>query len=571
MAFSFNLLEEAWIPCLLPDGVLVELGVYDALIQAHQLREIRGDTPLETAALHRLLLAVLHRVFGPSGATEWKKLWQLPRFDVERLAAYLHDPAIFDGFDLFHPIRPFYQPRKMVRGEITNTRKQHKGKQTLDELLSAVANGAITDNDKTSIGSLVIHAASGNNATLFDHTTEDAGMCLTPSQTARSLVTSQAFGLSGTNSTTTNFADGPAAKGILFLNRGNNLYETLLLNLVRYGEDIPLATPTDDDIPAWEMDDPFVPNRTQPKGYLDYLTWHNRRIWLFPERIDGGVIVRQMVWAPGLTLEVGSLDPMKHYTANDKQTEMQPLCFTSDRALWRDSSLLLEVSATTRPSHTVRWLAGLAQPPHSILDKSQRYQLMAFGLAKSQASLEFMRAERLPLSTSFFIEPNRVSDLSRSLQSAEHTAAVVRRAAFLLAWLLLAANVATSAFDMEVKIDQKIAKGRNPKGDDRNAQNAWSLVKSWGVERYFWSELEPFFHRLIQDLPDEPNAAVQTWQKEVRRAAIGAFEHAERNAGSDLRAQRSVAVARQLFNQGLVASLGKTGSLENSSSGGETV
>ena len=67
MTYSFNLIDEPWIPCLRPDGTTIALGLRETLLQAHELREIRGDTPLETAALHRLLLAILHRVFGPSG------------------------------------------------------------------------------------------------------------------------------------------------------------------------------------------------------------------------------------------------------------------------------------------------------------------------------------------------------------------------------------------------------------------------------------------------------------------------------------------------------------------------
>ena len=60
MATSFNLCDEPWLPCIRLDGRAVELGLYDMLMQAHTLRELLGETPLETAALHRLLLAVLH-------------------------------------------------------------------------------------------------------------------------------------------------------------------------------------------------------------------------------------------------------------------------------------------------------------------------------------------------------------------------------------------------------------------------------------------------------------------------------------------------------------------------------
>ena len=89
MIYSFNLIDKPWIPCLTPDGERVELGLRDMLVQAHKLREIYGDTPLETASLHRLLLAVLHRVFGPKKPSVWKSLWGQERFDGSTTCCFI--------------------------------------------------------------------------------------------------------------------------------------------------------------------------------------------------------------------------------------------------------------------------------------------------------------------------------------------------------------------------------------------------------------------------------------------------------------------------------------------------
>lgn len=571
MNYSFNLIDEAWIPCLWPDGRSIELGLRDVLLQAHEVREIRGDTPLETAALHRLLLAILHRVFGPAGPSKWKELWKGSQFDAEQVNTYLNDPIIASRFDLFDPDKPFYQPCRMsFRGRINNqieqVREKRSTKQSLDELLSKLDENAIPDDKKTPITSLIIHAASGNNATLFDHTTSAANISLTPAQAAKTLITSQLFGIGGTSSISENFVDAPAAKGILFFAYGRSLFESLMLNLIRYDEDHPLPTPDNLDCPAWEMDDPFVPVRSQPRGYLDYLTWHNRRIWLYPQMHDGQVVVRHMVWAPGLTLSEDVTDPMKHYFGGKRGT-MQPLCFTVERALWRDSNVLLELSSTDKPPEVIRWLARLAQPPVSVLDTTQRYHLQALGLAKSKASLEFLRAERLPLPTTFLLDPNRISDLSHSLQSAEHSAGAIRRATFLLAWLLLYPTTDDSGFNNSDKIEMKIEKGRNIKSNDKDAQNTYRLCDSWAIERIYWNALEPHFHRLIQDLPNNPESATQSWRQEVRHVANVAFETAESYAGGDLRAQRAAALARQQFHIGLAAALGKASSPDNTDGG----
>ena len=75
MKSFFNLLEEAWIPCIMLDGRMEPLSLRDTLVQAHTIREIYTDSPLTVAALHRLLLAVLHRVFRPMNRHVWAELW----------------------------------------------------------------------------------------------------------------------------------------------------------------------------------------------------------------------------------------------------------------------------------------------------------------------------------------------------------------------------------------------------------------------------------------------------------------------------------------------------------------
>lgn len=535
MNYSFNLIDEPWIPCLRSDGKPAELGIRDTFLQAHELREIRGDTPLETAVLHRLLLAILHRVFGPKRPSDWKQLWQHRPIDGAKLDAYLGNPQISRRFDLFGSEHRFYQALDPRVGE-------------------------------KSVISLVIHTASGNNATLLEHSTEETGLALTPAQAARALLVSQSFGIGGLSGLPDKFTDAPCAKGILFLARGDNLFETLVLNLVKYDEDEPFPTPNQNDCPAWEMDDPFLPNRAQPKGYLDYLTWHNRRVWLFPEEEDGKVVIRRMSWAPGLVLKMEGADPMKHYSLS-QQSGAQPLCFLAERALWRDSSVLFEMSGANKPPLFVQWLAKLAQPPHSILDTTRRYQLMALGMAKSKASLEFLRAEAFPLHPSFLIDPDQVGTLSQALQSAENAAKALQRATFLLALLALHPVTKGDSIDTFDKLDGRMAKGKNPKSQDRDAQHAHKLYQSWGVERCLWSDLEPHFHRLIQDLPDQPEDAVSAWRQEVRRTAKSAFDLAISYAGSDLRAQRAAALARQQFNIGLAAALGKASTPDNSDGG----
>ncbi|NLE75776.1 MAG: type I-E CRISPR-associated protein Cse1/CasA, partial [Chloroflexi bacterium] len=327
---SFDLVHTRWIPCVRDDGTGDELGLREVLAQAHELQEVAGESPLVTAALYRLLLAVLHRVLGPRSYENWGQLWAAGSWSMSQLDRYFERWR--SRFDLFHPERPFYQA--------ADARVKPK-----------------------SVSSLVHDVASGNNATLFDHHTDAEGLALSPAQAARLLLAAQSFGLAGLSGLPQKFTDGPCARGIIFLVTGSSVFETLALNLVRYPE-AAFMPHTPQDRPAWEMDDPFTPDRSVPYGYLDYLTWQNRRILLLPESAGVQALVRQMTQAPGLRLDAGALDPLKHYRAHPDRGFL-PLRFTEGRALWRDSAALFETERVgdagrrDRPPLPFQWLSEL--------------------------------------------------------------------------------------------------------------------------------------------------------------------------------------------------------------------
>ncbi len=107
MTISYNLIHKPWIPCLTLEDEVIELGLLGMLVQAHRLREIADPSPLVVIALHRLALAVLHRLFGPKTYSAWGELWEEGEWPGEPLAAYFEEWR--DRFDLFHPEKPFFQ------------------------------------------------------------------------------------------------------------------------------------------------------------------------------------------------------------------------------------------------------------------------------------------------------------------------------------------------------------------------------------------------------------------------------------------------------------------------------
>lgn len=164
MTYSFNLIDKPWIPCLTLAGGREEFGIRDVLVQAHELREIRGDTPLETASLYRLLLAILHRILGPESASSWQRLWQKREqgFDVSDIDRYLQ--CWYHRFDLFDSEHPFFQVADESQlGECDTVNKM------IPQLTP--------------------------DATLFGHTLNDKerGAILTAAEAARALITNQNY------------------------------------------------------------------------------------------------------------------------------------------------------------------------------------------------------------------------------------------------------------------------------------------------------------------------------------------------------------------------------------------
>jgi len=483
---SFNLVDEPWLPCIRPDGTPVEMGLYDTLVQAHRLRELHGDTPLATAALHRLLLAILHRVFGPQSRKEWSHLWRRGRWDEVALRAYFDE--WHDRFDLFDDEHPFYQS--------ADPRVKPK-----------------------SVTSMAHHLASGNNPTLFDHHTDSDEVCLTPAQAARLIIAIQCFGLAGLTGLSQKFTDGTCARGIVFIVRGKTLFETLSMNLVRYTEDRPLPGGPKDR-PVWEMEDPFTPDRSVPFGYLDYLTWQNRRILLLPEDQEGKTVVSKMTMAPALRLDGSVLDPMTHYR-RDEQRGALPLSFREGRALWRDSAALFQLrDASQQVPAVFLGLAELVADGYLPGVLSQEY--MALGMSKKQAKVFFARHEEMPLPLAFLEDESLAESLRDALKVAEDVGQALHSACSALAqWIVSPADRAQAQRD-----DTKLVAAR------------------LDAENRYWSRLEVPFHGFIRDLLDDRQRALAQWVDRLQRTARDAFNEAAEGITDPTRGLKAVTLAR---------------------------
>jgi len=516
---SFDLIDEPWIPYLLPDGSKRLGGIREVLIGAQDIREISDVSPLVTAALHRMLLAMLHRVFGPEDEGAWADLWNAGAFDADELDRYLERWR--HRFDLFHETHPFYQ------------------------------NAELDPDYASSVTKLPLSA--GKREALFEHFVADDSFSLSVPEAACQLVALHAFAVGGLLSYERHLdprlyksaKGGPLAKAAVAIVKGENLFQTLMLNMCRYSpaDEEPFPV-TGDDVPAWERDEPTRAGERSPTGYLDLLTWQSRRVRLLPELASEGTswVVRRVVVMKGYQFPDSWSQRRETMVAFQKRRNARPdeqaylpVSFQRDRALWRDSLALLRLAPDPEERlKTVSWVADLVT--QRLVSRSAIYNIDLAGLNTDQALVYFWRYERLPLPLAYLENQDLVDQLGRALDLAEQVGGVVRGVVASLAKLLLSPTANEE-------------RGRQPERSDIN-----NLTKHLGTERLYWAQLETPFKRFVVDLAaehetDEEGSSrerdrvLASWADELRRAARSAFEETARGVGSSARHMKAVAEA----------------------------
>lgn len=476
MNASFDLVHAPWIPCVERDGRRVELGITETLSRAHNLVEVRDQSPLVTAALHRLLLAVLHRALdGPQNLRAWLSLWSRGRWDMSVIDSYLSKWR--DRFDLFHPVHPFAQI------------------------------GGFEIDKATPISKLAQELAAGSNYTVFDHSTDEEPAPVSPAEAARRLVGAQAFALGGGVGSISNrfgkhpnLTHAPMVGGATVFIRGASLFETLCLNLIVVDDDRPHPR-TPDDRPTWEDEVPFEPRERVPRGYLDLLTWLARYVRLLPEPDrQGDVIVLKMFYTQGAKYP---LDPVRcpipqWAYRSSKDRGLVPVGLRSDRALWRDSAALFAAAdrsaGIVRP-HSLEQAARLLEDGH--LERDQALVCSVVGMSNDQAKIDFWRHEDLPVSHRILRDEDCAHALSFGLNQAEEAERHALRPAL---------NIFAGAF-----------------------REAFQGVCKQATAS-FWSSLELPFRVFLAGIPDDRAAALSTWASEVRRVTLYAYRRAADNA-----------------------------------------
>lgn len=511
--FSFNLISADWIPVVRLDGSPALISLREALTRAFAYRRVAASLPHANAALLRLLLAMLHRVFGPVDPQAWQSLWQAETFATDELETYLAQWG--PHFDLFAGERPFYQDRHPLVEE--------KPAQALLQIIGG-----------------------GDTFTLFDHVLDSDSYLLSPPEAALLLITAQSFSLAGLCHPQLKlvYNDAPCSRAVVFFVEGKNLFETLMFNLVQYNRSTPMPWQgIETDRPNWEAEDPYRP-RSLPYGYLDYLTWPNRRISLIPDWQGDRIVVARITTAPGLVLDANIRNPMHHYRidAGKKAGEqtIRVTRFSEGRALWRDSSALFDLnSQAVDPPQALLWMRTLISA--GILPR-RRLQLAAYGMCTEpgKQKVNFYRGESFEFDDRLLQEPDLVATLGTALQQAQE----LRREL----WSTL-----TRLATQMIAFDANQEGGRKP--DPKDVQN---LVSHWDAEGLYWNALELPFYRFLSRLPEDPAGALLTWQAAERSAVKAAYQQTATGLGASLKAFKAAAAAESWLLYGIKKVLGES-------------
>jgi CRISPR system Cascade subunit CasA len=519
MTPTFNLIDSPFIPCI-RQGKLVEVGLKEAMLQSHEFDELRDGSPLVTMALHRLLLAFLHRSLrGPESKESWAKLWKAGQFPANPITAYLEEWR--DRLDLFHPKWPFYQDAQFmgkVPKEKKQTGKEPQKKKAEAKKLTEKKPKKTPREVRKGINSLVRQFASGENARLFDHSSDKAPPRLPASRVARELISSQLFAISEGKSDIAHTLDGNIARGITILLTGRSLFETLMLNLIPYGKHFSKTFSSDyeEDSPAWERE--FRPSKDQHdlRGYVDYLTWQNRTIKLFPEA-DGTVQYLFLASGRMMTKEIVYYDPMTSYSATDKKSQLLPGQLNEEKDLWRDSASLLQHDQEQKARQVVSfgWLNTLYKSEVLSCNKDF-FKFSAIGVCtkSGQAKVNFWRHDVLPLPYQYLQDIDLVAVLKNSISMAD---------------------------DVGKSLRSSVAKFASRLPSDKKRQK--DIVKSVGADALYWSRLEARFRQFLIDLPgtlDEQQDQLRGWYWFLEDTAKASFREALRESPYRSRGQKAV-------------------------------
>lgn len=344
---EFNLLDEPWIRVMTEDCTVVERSLMQVLLSSHQYQRLADELPTQDVALLRLLLAILQTVFyrvDPEGEDDpiedraaairrWQALWNAGRFPVQPIRTYLETWK--DRFWLFHPEHPFYQVPAAAVGT---------------KFKASKLNGELSE--------------SAHKMRLFPLRDGEEKETLSYAEAARWLVTLIGFDDSASTKKETGTGTGWLGDRVNVYAIGENLFETLMLNLVFLKDGRYVWA---ENMPAWEQPTMTTAKKREiplPDNQAELLTLQSRRLILSREenRVTGfsstggdffGKEGRVNAFSEQMTLWRAGKTP------KNAVPQFVPASVDPWRQMWRDFEVILGRREDTHIPGVVAWLTEL--------------------------------------------------------------------------------------------------------------------------------------------------------------------------------------------------------------------
>lgn len=474
---TFDLTQEPWIPVMDQHLQVREVSLATLFEDPRKFKAIAGENPPVTLALHRFLLALIHRSHrGPSSIGHWQEIHASGHHAVlEYLANHR------ERFDLRHPTEPFMQDLELNEA------------QAAPVFVSADWQAA-------------------NTSTVFSHAHEWRQGTLSASEGARTLLRLHAVDVPGLKGGHPHGGSNRSAVSSALLNSlnvwvlGDDLWETLMLNLTEYDglNSAPFTfKEASTDLPAWER--PMGPPCERlPQGPVDMLTYAYRRVRLFWK--DQQVFAIAVTKGDSLPKNVDaasfewSLPTLFDPKAKPGQGTHRPVRATLERQIWRDAPVLLQSaqhqegnSRHFRAPLLIDWLARLAETDRV----PSRLRLQVFSVLADQAKPLGWFSQAMSLPTRYLHDRRlwqRLHDATALAERYEECLRTFKGSPYqVLGEALKLESKALAAFD--------------------------------GKSRY-WSALEPAFLDFLDALPDaiDPQMLETGWEETLIKTARQAFE-----------------------------------------------
>jgi len=494
---EFNLLDEPWILALNIRGETVSLSLKEVFTQAHELETLAGELPTQDIAVLRLLLAVLHCVFGrevtdTNAVDVWKKLRDAKQFPADRITQYLEKYR--DRFWLFHPEYPFYQVAD-------------SGIDTCYKLAGLL--GDISDSNNPATFRL-FHNRSGNGK-------EEIGYA----EAARWLICYNSYSGRVKDNRKEKESVDFCWLGLcsIIYAISDNLFDTLMLNLVLCDEDGKSWEPGG---AVWEKS-PSIKRQLKipvPNSQAELLTLQSRRIRLVNK--DGKVANIGSATKKTETFAF-SAGPGEYFVTNPKNDDYsapfaeqmtlwncktqknKPPIYSAKKTkapeqIWRDFSALLSSYGNARLPGIVSWLARLQDEGYisnlirwcvvTVEYDSQGYVIDRIGTDTIAVNASVL-SELYKADDSFIVHINKL---------LENTDKAVIECGKLASQLVIAAGA-----------------DRDNKGKSPSADGASKKVK---VEAYFRLD-QPFREWLTEIDPYEGEDGIEKKENEWRDTVVG--------------------------------------------------